>query len=58
MQPRLDTTQKMLQDKFHNLELVVSRIQTAGNAMLSQLTALQNAASPAQNRTSSSSSKN
>jgi flagellar capping protein FliD len=53
MQERLDTTQKTLEDKFHNLELVVSRIQTAGNALLSQLTALQN--SLAQNRSSSSS---
>jgi flagellar hook-associated protein 2 len=52
-QERLDTTQKTLEDKFHNLELVVSRIQTAGNALLSQLTALQNSA--IQNRPSSSS---
>lgn len=56
MQERLDTTQKTLQDKFTNLELVVSRIQSAGNALLSQLAALQNSA--AQNRASSSSSKN
>ncbi|HUO64285.1 MAG TPA: flagellar filament capping protein FliD [Terriglobales bacterium] len=59
MQVRLDTTQKMLQDKFNNLELVVSRIQSAGNAMLSQLATLQNAqAAAAQSRTSSSSSRN
>lgn len=55
MQARLDTTQKTLEDKFHNLELVVSRIQTTGNALLSQLTALQN--STILNRTTSSSSQ-
>jgi flagellar hook-associated protein 2 len=42
MQARLSTTQKMLTEKFNNLELVVSRIQTAGNSLLSQLTTYQN----------------
>jgi flagellar hook-associated protein 2 len=42
MQARLDTTQRTLREKFNNLELVVSRIQSAGNSLLSQLTTLQN----------------
>jgi flagellar hook-associated protein 2 len=42
MQARLDTTQRTLREKFNNLELVVSRIQSSGNSLLSQLTTLQN----------------
>lgn len=42
MQARLSTTQKMLTQKFNNLELLMSRIQTAGNSLLSQLTTYQN----------------
>lgn len=42
MQARLSTTQRMLTAKFNNLELLMSRIQTAGSALLSQLTTYQN----------------
>jgi flagellar hook-associated protein 2 len=55
MQARLSTTQKMLTEKFNNLELVVSRIQTAGNSLLSQLTTYQN--QQAQYRQTSTSKK-
>ena len=47
-QNRLDTTRQMLQEKFTNLELVVSQIQSTGNSLLSQLQSLQTRTSNSQ----------
>jgi flagellar hook-associated protein 2 len=52
-QARLDTTEKMLREKFNNLELLVSQIQAAGNSLLSQLASLQNRQIQSQSQSSS-----
>jgi flagellar hook-associated protein 2 len=53
MQTRLDTTEATLRDKFTNLELLVSRIQSTGNALLSQLSSLAQSMNASSTRTSS-----